>query len=270
MIVAANRTRHPLDARTLARLAAQYAGRGVVGFGLSNDERRGRPEDFAPAFRIADAGRAARGAARRRAGRAGQRRRLPGRARRRPDRPRRPVGRGPGAAGPAGRPPASPWRSARPPTSRSASTPTAADVPLRTLRDGRRPGRARAPTTRCCSARGWPRSTSWPASAHGFDRRGAGRAGPLLGARLGRAPTTCGAGCSPGIDGWLASRPPSALSSVESPTSTGSGTEGRRRTGRARRRGSRGPAPAGPRWWRRRGWSGPGCAWWTPGPAPEP
>ena len=41
VVIAANRTRHPLDARTLARLAAQYAGRGVVGFGLSNDERRG-------------------------------------------------------------------------------------------------------------------------------------------------------------------------------------------------------------------------------------
>jgi adenosine deaminase len=54
VIVAANRTRHPLDARTLARLAAQYAGRGVVGFGLSNDERRGNTSDFAPAFRIAE------------------------------------------------------------------------------------------------------------------------------------------------------------------------------------------------------------------------
>jgi adenosine deaminase len=53
VIIAANRTRHPLDARTLARLAARYAGRGVVGFGLSNDERRGRTEDFAAAFRIA-------------------------------------------------------------------------------------------------------------------------------------------------------------------------------------------------------------------------
>src|SRR5689334_3501862 len=41
VIIAANRTRHPLDARTLARLAAAHAGRGVVGFGLSNDERRG-------------------------------------------------------------------------------------------------------------------------------------------------------------------------------------------------------------------------------------
>ena len=53
VIIAANRTRHPLDARTLARLATQYAGQGVVGFGLSNDERRGRTGDFAPAFSIA-------------------------------------------------------------------------------------------------------------------------------------------------------------------------------------------------------------------------
>ncbi|MBB6564707.1 adenosine deaminase [Kribbella sandramycini] len=53
VIIAANRTRHPLDARTLARLASQYVGRGVVGFGLSNDERRGSTSEFAPAFRIA-------------------------------------------------------------------------------------------------------------------------------------------------------------------------------------------------------------------------
>ncbi|NHC15204.1 adenosine deaminase [Motilibacter sp. E257] len=53
VIVAANRTRHPLDARTLARLATRYVGQGVVGFGLSNDERRGRTEDFGPAFAIA-------------------------------------------------------------------------------------------------------------------------------------------------------------------------------------------------------------------------
>jgi adenosine deaminase len=53
VIIAANRTRHPLDARTLARLAAAYAGRGVTGFGLSNDERRGAAADFAPAFRFA-------------------------------------------------------------------------------------------------------------------------------------------------------------------------------------------------------------------------
>ncbi len=54
VVIAANRTRHPLDARTLARLAAQYAGRGVIGFGLSNDERRGDTASFAPAFEIAD------------------------------------------------------------------------------------------------------------------------------------------------------------------------------------------------------------------------
>ncbi|MFI2707956.1 adenosine deaminase, partial [Nocardioides sp. CER28] len=54
VIIASNRTRHPLDARTLARLAGQYAGRGVVGFGLSNDERRGSTPDFAPAFAIAE------------------------------------------------------------------------------------------------------------------------------------------------------------------------------------------------------------------------
>jgi adenosine deaminase len=54
IIVAANRTKHPLEARTLARLAAQYAGHGVVGFGLSNDERRGPARDFAHAFRIAE------------------------------------------------------------------------------------------------------------------------------------------------------------------------------------------------------------------------
>lgn len=56
VVVAASRMRHPLDARILARLAARYAGDGngeVVGFGLSNDERRGETAEFAPAFAIA-------------------------------------------------------------------------------------------------------------------------------------------------------------------------------------------------------------------------
>ena len=53
VVIAANRTRHPYDARTLARLAAQYADRGVVGFGLSNDERRGAASTFDRAFAIA-------------------------------------------------------------------------------------------------------------------------------------------------------------------------------------------------------------------------
>lgn len=59
LIVAASRMRHPMDARTLARLAVRFAGDGpgeVVGFGLSNDERRGRTNEFAAAFRIARSG----------------------------------------------------------------------------------------------------------------------------------------------------------------------------------------------------------------------
>ncbi|HLV72638.1 adenosine deaminase [Actinomadura hallensis] len=56
VVIAANRTRHPLDAKTLARLALQYTDQGVVGFGLSNDERRGRAYDFEGAFRIARRG----------------------------------------------------------------------------------------------------------------------------------------------------------------------------------------------------------------------
>ena len=59
LIVAASRTRHPLDARTLARLAVRFAQLRpgeVVGFGLSNDERRGVTEEFEPAFRIAARG----------------------------------------------------------------------------------------------------------------------------------------------------------------------------------------------------------------------
>jgi adenosine deaminase len=58
LVVAASRLRHPLEARTLARLAVRHAGDGpgqVVGFGLSNDERRGDTDEFAPAFAIARA-----------------------------------------------------------------------------------------------------------------------------------------------------------------------------------------------------------------------
>ncbi len=57
LVVAANRTRHPGEAETLARLARRYARRGVVGFGLSNDETRGDTAAFGKAFRLArDAG----------------------------------------------------------------------------------------------------------------------------------------------------------------------------------------------------------------------
>ncbi len=56
VIVASSRMRHPLEARTLARLAVQYAGvepGQVLGFGLSNDERRGLTSEFQAAFDIA-------------------------------------------------------------------------------------------------------------------------------------------------------------------------------------------------------------------------
>ncbi len=56
LLVAASRIKHPLDARTLARLAVRYADRGIVGFGLSNDERRGFARDFDRAFAIAREG----------------------------------------------------------------------------------------------------------------------------------------------------------------------------------------------------------------------
>ena len=47
---------HPAPARRPhpGPAGAQYAGRGVVGFGLSNDERRGSTADFAHAFGIAE------------------------------------------------------------------------------------------------------------------------------------------------------------------------------------------------------------------------
>ena len=56
LVVAANRMKHPLDARTLARLAVRFRDRGIVGFGLSNDERRGFARDFDRAFAIAREG----------------------------------------------------------------------------------------------------------------------------------------------------------------------------------------------------------------------
>lgn len=54
-VVSADR-RHPDQAPSLARLARRYADRGVVGFGLANDERANPAAPFAEAFRIADAG----------------------------------------------------------------------------------------------------------------------------------------------------------------------------------------------------------------------
>src|SRR3954447_26365851 len=56
LVVAANRTRPPWEAETLARLAVRFRDHGVVGYGLSNDERAGRVDDFVKATRIAREG----------------------------------------------------------------------------------------------------------------------------------------------------------------------------------------------------------------------
>ncbi|GIG92844.1 adenosine deaminase [Plantactinospora endophytica] len=53
VVLAASWAGPPAQADRIARLAARYAGHGVVGFGLSNDERRGRVADFVPAMRTA-------------------------------------------------------------------------------------------------------------------------------------------------------------------------------------------------------------------------
>jgi adenosine deaminase len=57
VVVATSWAASASHASRLATLAAAYAGRGVVGFGISNDERLGRVADFAPACTVArDAG----------------------------------------------------------------------------------------------------------------------------------------------------------------------------------------------------------------------
>lgn len=55
IMLAGNRSMPPDDAVEQARLAARYAGRGVVSFGLGNDEANFPPEPFAEAFAIARA-----------------------------------------------------------------------------------------------------------------------------------------------------------------------------------------------------------------------
>lgn len=52
-MVSADRTLDPGDAVEQARLAVAYRDRGVVSFGLANDENGHPPEPFAPAFALA-------------------------------------------------------------------------------------------------------------------------------------------------------------------------------------------------------------------------
>ena len=53
LIVSSDRTADPAEAVGLARIAVSYVDRGVVGFGLANDEAAWPPGPFADAFRIA-------------------------------------------------------------------------------------------------------------------------------------------------------------------------------------------------------------------------
>ncbi|MGW8357716.1 adenosine deaminase [Streptomyces wedmorensis] len=53
LIIAGSWARPAEHAVKLAELAVRFAPHGVVGFGLSNDERRGSPSAFTAAFRIA-------------------------------------------------------------------------------------------------------------------------------------------------------------------------------------------------------------------------
>jgi len=54
-IVTPSRTRSPEEGIKLAKLAARYVGRGVVSFGLADDEALGPAEPFADAFALARA-----------------------------------------------------------------------------------------------------------------------------------------------------------------------------------------------------------------------
>lgn len=55
LMIAGDRMIDPRECEEQARLAARYADRGVVSFGLASDERVNGPEPFAPAFDIARA-----------------------------------------------------------------------------------------------------------------------------------------------------------------------------------------------------------------------
>jgi adenosine deaminase len=55
LMIAGDRMIDPRECEEQARVAARYAGQGVVSFGLASDERGNPPEPYAPAFDIARA-----------------------------------------------------------------------------------------------------------------------------------------------------------------------------------------------------------------------
>ena len=272
VIVAANRTKHPLEARTLARLAAQL--RRPRGDRVRAEQRRAArraPPSSPPAFRIARAGRAAVGPARRRAA-AARPASGPAWTTLHADR----IGHGVAAA----EDPRADRRLAAGritlevcPSSNVALgvAATPADVPLRALLDAGVPVALGADDPLLFGP-GSPPSTSWPGSAHGLTDGRAGRAGPDVGARLAPRPTRSGARLLAGIDAWLGTAStgrgtgPAAARAApgrqsETPTSTGSCDQLDRRTPPARRRGSPGQREQVRGAARRRGWSAPACAW---------
>ena len=115
-MMAADRTVSPDVAVRQATLAGRAAGRGVVAFGLANDEAVGPPGGLRHRLRHRPPRRPAQHAPCRRARRPGQRRRRPRRAGRRPHPARGAGGRGPGAGRAAGRAAACAWTCARPRT----------------------------------------------------------------------------------------------------------------------------------------------------------
>ncbi len=245
---------HPAPA---GRPDAGPAGRAVrrrrawSASGCPTTSGAGRTEDFAPAFRIAARAGLLAGAARRRARRAGAASRPAWtRSGARPDRPRGARGRGPGPARPAGRGRRDPRGVPDVQRRGSASTPTAGRRAA-AARCGRPGCRSRsAPTTRCCSARGCWTSTRLAREVHGFDDERARRAGPLLGAWLRgarRRPGPAARRHRP-VAGDSASRLELDADQVRLVLQRDAEPLAAPRTG------SRGPAPAGRRWWRRRGW----------------
>ena len=205
VVIAANRTRHPLDARTLARLAAQYAGRGVVGFGLSNDERRGTTAGVRAARSGSPSGPGC-GWSRTAASCSAPTTSAPASTRCTPAAgPRRPVGRGPRPAGPDR------VRRCRarglPGLQRGARRLLRPLVGAAARRCWRPAPRSRwAPTTRCCSAPGCSASTP-PCAPPTTSATSSWPSWPGCRCAPRPPPRTCGSGCWAGSTAGWRSRP---------------------------------------------------------------